>query len=128
VRAVRFRDQRPSKGDQFLKLFGKPPRLQPCECERTGETTLAQAFQLVSGPLINDLLTREKNRIAELMSSQKSTAEIIETLYWAALGRPPGKEELSATVRYLESATDRRGALEDITWALLNSGEFMLRR
>ncbi len=35
VRAVRTRDQAASASDKFLTLFGKPPRLQSCECERT---------------------------------------------------------------------------------------------
>ena len=34
-RAVRLRDNQPSGGDHFLKLFGKPPWLQTCECERS---------------------------------------------------------------------------------------------
>ena len=89
---------------------------------------MAQTFQLISGSLVNDLLTKKNNRISELLASPKSSAEIIEVLYWSALSRPPSREELTATLRHLESAPDRRGALEDITWALLNSSEFLLRR
>lgn len=128
VQAIRLRDQSPSQADQFLKLFGKPARLQPCECERTDETTLAQTFQLVSGRLVNNLLMRDSNRLTKLLASNKSSREIVESFYWTALTRSPGSDELAATVRYLETAAERRRALEDITWALLNSHEFMLRR
>ena len=36
----------------FLKAFGQPARELPCECERDGESNLAQALQLVSGPTL----------------------------------------------------------------------------
>jgi hypothetical protein len=129
IRAVRYRDKSPSTGDQFLILFGKPPRLQACECERSDESTLSQAFQLVSGQLMNELLTRKDNRLSRLLeSSGTSSVEIIEELYWAALSRPPNEEELAGTVRYLDESSDRRSALEDIAWSLINANEFMLRQ
>ncbi len=128
VMAVRFRDKSPSSGDQFLTLFGKPPRLQSCECERSEETTLNQAFQLVSGPLINQLLTKTDNRLNQLMSRTASFSEWVEELYWASLSRAPSAKERQIAVQSLEKAANKRLALEDLAWALLNSHEFMLRR
>lgn len=128
VEAVRARDQKPSLGDQFLTLFGKPPRLQSCECERSEETTLNQAFQLVSGPLINELLTHTDNRLQTLLEGSNSPADWVEALYWSALNRPPSSNELDAAVQSLQKANQKRQALEDVAWALLNSHEFMLRR
>jgi len=125
--AIRTRDGG-TDGDQFLKLFGKPPRLLTCECERAGETTLSQAFQLISGPAINGLLTEKQNRIASLLASGKSNAEMIEDLYLAALSRYPSDEEKTFTVGLIERAKDRRGAMEDVLWGLLNSKEFLLRQ
>jgi hypothetical protein len=128
VQAMRFRRGTVSRDDQFLVLFGKPPRLLTCECERSSETTLGQAFQLVSGPVLNRLLTREDNCLGKLLAAGKSGAETIEELYWSALSRAPSGEELRATTAYLEKAGERRAALEDILWGLLNSKEFLLRR
>lgn len=128
VNAIRIRDERASAGDQFLKLFGKPPRLVPCECERSQETTLNQAFQLVSGPLINELLTRPDNRLQRLLDSSRPQAELIDELYWTALSRPPTSEERQSTATFLTESRDPRKALEDIAWGLVNSNEFMLRR
>ncbi|HXT59068.1 MAG TPA: DUF1549 and DUF1553 domain-containing protein, partial [Pirellulales bacterium] len=128
VQAVRFRRGTASRDDQFLVLFGKPRRLLSCECERSGETTLGQAFQLVSGPVVNRLLTRDDNRLGKLLASGKSDAEMIDELYWSALSRAPSVEELQATTAYLEKAAERRAALEDILWGLLNSKEFLLRQ
>lgn len=49
-----------SAEDKFLAAFGKPPRLVCSESERSNETTMGQAFQFVSGPLLNELLTRKE--------------------------------------------------------------------
>jgi hypothetical protein len=127
VQAVRTREMAPQLGDRFLEAFGKPQRLQSCECERSDETTLNQTFQLVSGPLINELLTKPENRLARLAASRKGASEIVGELYWTALSRPPTREELAVTTAFLERADDRRKALEDIAWGLVNSHEFMLR-
>lgn len=127
VAAVRPRDRKASTADQFLKLFGKPMRLLTCECERSSETTMNQAFQLISGPAMNELLTDPDNRPAKLLASGKSDTEIVAELYWTALSRPPSAKESQKTVAHLERAKEKRQALEDLTWALLNAKEFVLR-
>jgi len=128
VRAVRLRDKAPSKGDQFLKLFGKPPRLQSCECERSQDATLSQTFELISGPLLNTLLTRSGNRIDELLSSEMSDAERVRELYWTVLSRPPTEGELERILGHVSAASDRRKAFEDVLWALVNSDAYLFRR
>ena len=125
--ALRRRGAELGVGDQFLQLFGKPPRLLTCECERSTDTTLGQTVQLMSGPTLNGLLTAPENRLAKLLASGKSNRELIDELYWAALSRPPTASELNGAENYLDSAADRRKALEDVTWALLNAKEFLLR-
>lgn len=122
------RDARSTDADRFLRLFGKPPRLQSCDCERSDETTLSQTFQLVSGPMINRMLAEKGNRLERLLNSNSTPAEIVQELYWATLTRPPTTEELDGTVRYLQNGSNRRVALEDLAWALFNSNEFLLRK
>jgi Protein of unknown function (DUF1549)/Protein of unknown function (DUF1553) len=129
VRAVgRRRGSGPSEADRFLILFGKPPRLQSCDCERSDETTLTQTFQLVSGDLVNRMLSNKSNRLDALLRSGQPTAEVVRDLYWTTLTRSPTTDELHETCRYIDSSTNRRSALEDVTWGLLNSHEFLLRR
>ncbi|MSR58948.1 MAG: DUF1549 domain-containing protein [Planctomycetaceae bacterium] len=128
VQFERERNARGSDADLFLRVFGKPLRLQSCECERSGEPTLGQAFQLVSGELINKLLVDPGNRLGQLLSSGKADAELIDELYWAALSRGPSSEEQQSTLDYLAKGTDRRSKLEDVLWSLLNSNEFLLRQ
>ncbi|HVV99848.1 MAG TPA: DUF1549 and DUF1553 domain-containing protein [Planctomycetaceae bacterium] len=112
-------------GDQFLIAFGKPARLQTCECERSNETTLSQTFQLLSGPLIQELLAASKNRIAQLM--EKPNDEAVAELFWSMLSRAPTTAEREKFIGYLHDHANRRQALEDIAWALATSNEFMLR-
>lgn len=40
---------RASDGERFLRIFGRPDRLLNCDCERSEDTTLVQAFQLITG-------------------------------------------------------------------------------
>jgi hypothetical protein len=113
---------------RFLRLFGKPERLLSCECERSTDSTLAQALQLITGTLVNRAVSAPDNRLAALLKAGKTNREIIEELYLAALCRPPTAAEESAILERVETAVDRRVAFEDVLWALVNAKEFMLRR
>ncbi len=128
VTALRPRDEAPSSGDKFLKLFGKPPRLQSCECERSEETTLSQAFELTSGPLINKLLSQSGNCIDSWVTESAGDSQSLSELYWSALSRAPTDEEIVALTDYLQRADDRRTAWEDVVWSVVSSSEFLLRR
>jgi hypothetical protein len=124
----RKRDQKMSEVDHFLETFGKPARLLTCECERSGDTTMGQAFQMISGPAINNLLDAPDNRLAQWLTGGKPNHEIIEELYWTALTRPPTEIESNRATTLLNQSKDKRRALEDVTWALLNAKEFLLRK
>jgi hypothetical protein len=128
VEAVRLREKRKSSSDTFLTLFGKPMRLLSCDCERSSETTMNQAFNLISGPEMNEVLSAKENRLEKLMASGKSNAQIIDELYWSALTRAPSITESAAAVAHVDRAEDRRKGLEDVAWSLLNAKEFVLRR
>jgi hypothetical protein len=115
-------------GMKFLRQFGKPERLLTCSCERNDSTTLAQALQMMTGPLVNRALSEPDNRIGKLMKAGKSNAEIVEELFVAALSRTPNDRERSTIIERIERAPDRRIALEDVLAAILTSKEFMLRK
>jgi len=128
VTGNRGRRQPPSDGERFLTSFGKPIRLLSCECERSEDTTLNQAFQLITGPLVNQFLGAADNRIGRLLAEGKSDAEIVEELYLAALCRPPSAMERQAALTMIGRAKDRRTVLEDLVWGLVNAKEFLLRQ
>ena len=113
--------------DQFLASFGKPPRLLPSECERSCEPTMAQAFQLMNGPVLNEMLAAKENVISKLLESGKPANEIVRELTWRTLSRAPTEAELAKFSVHLGAEKPSRAALEDALWGLLNSKEFLFR-
>lgn len=126
VQSIRQRRGRSGDADLFLSVFGKPPRLLTCECERSTEPTMSQAFQLISGRSVDALLKTRGNRLDTLIQSGKTDRELVDQLYWTALTRAPTAVELEKATQHL-AAGDQRAALEDVAWALFNSKEFILR-
>jgi len=123
-RAIRDHSDRPHP---FLQVFGRPERQLPCECERTTESTLFQALQLLSARFIDEKLRSPQGRVAQLAESGRPIEECVEELYLAFLSRPPAPAERARIVAAVRENPDRRAALEDLAWALLNSKEFMFR-
>jgi len=111
----------------FLKTFGQPARELACECEREGDSNLAQALQLINGPTVNDRLRNAANRIGKLMTAKKTDKEIVADLFLTTLSRLPNDTEESAMLNHVSISTDRRRAWEDVHWALINSKEFLFR-
>jgi hypothetical protein len=125
---VRKRRQATPEATRFLSVFGKPVRSLSCECERGDDTTLNQAFQLITGEMLNRMLSEPDNRLGKRMAAGRSDEAILEELYLAALCRLPSPAEKAAAKKLLARAKDRRGALEDVAWGLVNAKEFLLRR
>jgi len=115
-------------GERFLKVFGKPDRLLTCECERNDDPGLLQAFQMITGEVVNKVLADPANRIGKSLAAGKSDAEMLDEFYLAALCRFPTDAEKSQLTAYVSTAKDRRAAWEDLVWGLLNAKEFLLRR
>jgi hypothetical protein len=125
---VRMYGAKSSESERFLQTFGKPDRLLSCECERNEDATLNQAFQLITGNLVNRSLSDPHNRIGRLLEANRTNKEMIEELYMAALNRSPNKQELETANHLLKSDSHRRATLEDLLWGLVNAKEFLLRR
>jgi hypothetical protein len=111
----------------FLKTFGQPARELNCECEREGDSNLAQALQLINGPAVNDRLRNPNNRIGKLLGKKMIDREILDDLYLTTLSRLPAPEEVQAAMEHVSRAVDKRKAWEDVQWALINAKEFLFR-
>ncbi|HEU5116088.1 MAG TPA: DUF1553 domain-containing protein, partial [Isosphaeraceae bacterium] len=110
----------------FLDAFGRPDPNQDPPCERTTDTSVVQALHLMNAPKLHDKITRDSGRAAALSKSDREPASIIEELYLLAYGRPPSSDELQVAVDFFsQCGDDRRRAVEDLMWALLNTPEFV---
>jgi hypothetical protein len=117
----------PDVDNYFLKVFGQPPREMACQCERSSESNLSQALQMINGPLVHGKLREGKNRFKALAAAGKNDAEIISELYLVALCREPTATELEAATKHIAAQPDRNQGLEDVCWALLNAKEFLFQ-
>lgn len=114
------------KKSGFLTTFGKPNRLLVCECERSNQISLGQSLAMANGVEVRDKLTATSNRLSALVDMESRDA--VEELFLTSLCRHPSQREREVAVEMLNSAPDKRMALEDLLWALLNSKEFMTLR
>jgi hypothetical protein len=112
-------------GSYFLDTFDRPKRVSGCECERSSGATLAQVLLLANSDELENKLADGKGRIAKLASAEKPIPDKIDEIYLSAFARHPHSKELETTVKYVESQEDKRKALEDVLWTIVNSKEFL---
>jgi Protein of unknown function (DUF1553)/Protein of unknown function (DUF1549) len=115
-------------GSRFLKVFGKPDRLLTCECERSEDPGMLQAFQLLTGELLHTQLKEPDNRLGRMLGEKRGDTEMLDALYLSCLARYPTEAERTKLLAFVTANADRRAAWEDVTWGLLNAKEFQLRR
>jgi len=118
----------------FLTAFGRPPRQQTRESERTSVPTITQALHIINGDTLNNKLRAPGSSVDMLLRMGFSDEQIIDYLYLASFSRHPTDSERQALLHALASAEQekitgvddtRRAALIDMSWALLTSKEFM---
>lgn len=121
----------------FLDVFGEPESATACECERSGEATLAQSLHLLNSKEIQAKLRDDAGRAARMAKSNAADAELIGELYLSTFSRLPTEAEIATTAEFISSKTAsvsgdsakliqaRREAFEDLIWALINSKEFL---
>lgn len=112
----------------FLDTFGRPDPNQDPPCERITESTVVQSLHLMNAEELHASVVSDKGTAATLAATEKTTDEIATELYQLIYGRNPIAIE-SKVVRDVLTAkdADRRGAIEDIMWAMLNTAEFVIQ-
>jgi hypothetical protein len=124
MRAVQLWDS--EQQSYFLKLFGRPQRVTPCECERSASASVSQVLHFINSPSLQAKLAHADGAIARLLAREKDDSRVVEELYLASFSRPPTPEELAAGRDYLGARKSRRQeAAEDLCWSLLNTLEFV---
>jgi hypothetical protein len=123
TRAIELPDQAVSS--YFLLAFGRSGRETPCECERSYAPNLAQILHLMNSPEIQGKIASDKGTVAQLLGSKKSNEDVIEALYLAGFSRKPTGPELKDATASIAAAPNRKAAVEDFMWLVLNSKEFL---
>lgn len=122
-RAVEIADG--TTGNYFLTTFGRSRRETVCACEVSFAPSLSQALHLLNGSTVHEKI-RRGGLIKQMIADGIANEDVIRALYLRSLSRPPTEEELAALVTQVPADGDeRRAALEDVFWALLNSREFL---
>ena len=74
----------------FLSVFGKPQNQSACECERSGEATLAQALHLLNAPEMQAKLSDPAGRPARFAAdASRGDAAKVDEMYWTAFVSGP---------------------------------------
>jgi hypothetical protein len=110
----------------FLKAFGRPERTSACACERNGEPSVAQVLHLLNSAEIQAKLSHAGGSLAKLVKRCAEDGPLVEELYLTFYSRLPDAQERRVALAYLkEHREQRRQAVEDLGWGLLNSLEFV---
>jgi hypothetical protein len=111
----------------FLSLFGKPQRMEACECERDNDSNMLQALHLINGNSILRRVTDGNGRVAQLLKQHPANETLVEELYLWSLARRPTSQEMLVSSKHFEAyGMDRAAAAQDLMWALFNSRDFLL--
>ncbi|TWT93969.1 DUF1549 and DUF1553 domain-containing protein [Stieleria varia] len=112
----------------FLDTFGRPNENQDPPCERIPDTSVTQTLHLMNSRELSGRITNDDGRVAQLASSDRSATEIIDELYLAVYSRYPSEGERQYAESLIATAGEnRRGAIEDLMWAMLNTPEFSIQ-
>jgi hypothetical protein len=133
LRAAQLPDR--SLTSELLDLFGRPRGESSCACERSDEASLTHALQLLVGKGILDKIGSPGGNVSRLVQAKDvSDEKLTEELYLRVLCRLPTPKERAIVLKHLKGSSSpmtkpaadaRLKAAQDITWALLNSREFL---
>ncbi|HXR07385.1 MAG TPA: DUF1553 domain-containing protein [Candidatus Acidoferrum sp.] len=125
VRSIALEDG--SITSAFLEMFGRPARTTGLESERNDSPTAEQRLHLLNSSHIQ-LKLEQSRLIPFLVQSTKTPREIATALYLGILSRFPSAEEADIAAAYYQSGNvNRRQATIDLSWALINTTEFLYR-
>ena len=115
----------------FLALFGRSARATGMENERNNKVMPAQCLHLLNSSHIQRKL-EQSPKLKAIFDSGRKQPELVEELYLTILSRFPTPEEVKALEEYGRPGKSglrvkSREDWLDITWALINSTEFMYR-
>lgn len=108
---------------QFREVFGFDPSLDQGELEGS----IPQALLLMNNPQLNQRINAHEpgTFLYDLVATDKDDRSAVQQLYLRVLARKPAAEELEVCLGHLQKSASRADGFEDLTWALINSTEFL---
>ncbi len=127
----------------FLALFGRSARATGMENERDNKPVPAQSLHMLNSSHIQQKL-EQSPKLKAIFESGRKPREIVAELYLTILSRQPTDDDIKTALEYSAAGTESRSASRsgkqgrsgsmkrredwlDITWALINSTEFLYR-
>ncbi|NQT86430.1 DUF1553 domain-containing protein [bacterium] len=112
----------------FLDLFGRPARDTGMIAERNDKPSYGQRLHLLNSTHVRTKLDKSKDLRAIIASGKRDQRKAVDALYLSVLSRFATNEEAAIVKAYSQSPeTKGSKALIDLTWALVNSTEFLYR-
>jgi Protein of unknown function (DUF1553)/Protein of unknown function (DUF1549) len=105
-----------------LDVLGRCVRDRSCETSARSGGGLARALHLINGDTVQSKL--RGGIVDHLLAGDATDGEVVAELYLRTVTRAPSPAENTGWSAMLARASDRREAVEDLLWTLLNSLEF----
>lgn len=127
TKSMQIPDPSTAQNVYFLKVFGQPQGDTACECERSQEANLAQSLHLLNSNEVQGKISAGNSRPALLAGEkERDASQKISELYRWVYSREPDSEEMNIALAHIEKHKENaKIAFEDITWALINTKEFL---
>jgi hypothetical protein len=91
--------------------------------------TIPQALLMMNSALVHGSTSAQgKTLLADLLAQDRTDEQIVAALYERVLTRKPTVDEQVICQRFIQKVGDRKEALEDVLWTLVNSTEFLLKK
>jgi hypothetical protein len=119
-----FRGQQRDPRTQFNLTFG----FDPSEPRESISGSIPQSLAMMNSAQVAGGLRANRGVLSGLLEEIDDNDELFTELYLRTLSRQPTDDELQRAGAYLDEVGNRKQAIEDLAWALVNSAEFRHRR
>jgi len=109
-----------------LQIFGRPLRVQNCDCERSGSASLSQTLYLLNDEKLLGKIHDAKGRLNTLVEKLSDDRKLLDELYLWTLTRYPTDTEVERSMKHVRQAASRMEAYQDVMWSLLNRHDFVV--
>ena len=113
---------------QFLEMFGRPSRDTGMESERSNTPTDTQRRHLLNSTHIQNKIERSWRSRNLVRYAKKNNERLTRSIYMTILSRNPTEAEITTAAEYFKTPGIKPiQATVDLSWALINSKEFLYK-